>query len=73
MEHWQHNVTTLDQILRKALAKETQARDFYAKLALACPVNFVIELLEKLGDEEGKHMHMIQEMRVRLEAGENVV
>ena len=44
----QHGLKTPDEILRKALEKETQARDFYAGLASDCSVDFVRELLEKL-------------------------
>ena len=69
----QHTMTTPDQILQKAMEKETQARDFYAELALTCSVGFVRELLEKLQNEESKHMHMIQDMIGRLESGKNIV
>ena len=64
---------TVDQILRKALEKETQARDFYAQLADNCSVDFVKEMLEKLQDEEAKHMHMINNMLSRLESGQNLI
>jgi rubrerythrin len=64
-----HNITTPDQILRKALEMETQAHDFYSGLASDCTVNFVRELLEKLQNEESKHMRMIQDMLSRLESG----
>ena len=63
---------TPDQILQKALVKETQARDFYERLASACRVDFVRELLEKLQNEEYKHMSMIQAMIGRLESGRNI-
>jgi rubrerythrin len=68
----QHNMTTPDQILQKALEKETQARDFYAEFALSCGVDFVRELLEKLRNEESKHMRMIKDMRARLESGKDI-
>jgi rubrerythrin len=64
-----HVVTTPEQILRKALEKETQARDFYAELAASCSVDLVRELLEKLQNEESKHMRMIRDMIGRLESG----
>jgi rubrerythrin len=64
-----HNLTTPDQILKKALEKEKQAHDFYEELSLKCSVEFVRELLEKLRDEESKHIHMIQSMLSRLELG----
>jgi len=63
------NMTTPDQILKKALEKEKQACDFYGELALGCTVEFVRDLLEKLRDEESKHVHMIQNMISRLESG----
>jgi rubrerythrin len=66
-----NNMTTPDQILQKALEKETQARDFYAEFAANCAVDFVRELLEKLRDEESKHMRMIKDMRTRLALGKN--
>ena len=68
-----HNMTTPDQILQKALEKETQSRDFYEGIALGCSVDFVRELLEKLRNEEAKHMRMIQGMIERLESGRGIV
>jgi rubrerythrin len=68
-----HRLTTPDQILQEALRKETQARDFYAALAMNCSVRFVRDLLEKLENEESKHMSMIQKMIERLESGRDVV
>jgi rubrerythrin len=63
------NYTTPDEILRAALEKETQARDFYAGLEATCAVDFVKELLQTLQNEENKHMRMIQDMLGRLDAG----
>ena len=63
----QTDLKTPDEILNKALEKETQARDFYAELAAECPVDFVRELLETLQNEEYKHMKMIKNMLGRLE------
>jgi rubrerythrin len=60
---------TIDEILRKALEKETQAHDFYAELASSCTVEFVKDLLLKLQNEEAKHMRMIRDMLGRLESG----
>jgi len=62
-----------DEILKVALEKETQARAFYAELAVSCSVEYVKELLEKLHDEEGKHVHMIEAMIRRLDAGQKLV
>ena len=73
MTPYQHTMTAPDQILQKALEMETQARDFYIGLALDCSVDFVRELLEKLQNEEYKHMCMIQDMIRRLESGKDIV
>lgn len=62
-----------NEILRAALEKETQARDFYLKLEANCSVDFVKELLKRLQNEESKHMHLIQEMIEKLEAGQSIV
>jgi len=62
-----------NEILRTALENEIQARDFYAQLASECSVDFVKELLQKLQDEESKHVYMIQEMIGRLESGKSLV
>ena len=64
---------TPGEILRLALEKETEARDLYAGLAAGCSVDFVRDLLEKLANEEGKHMGMVRGMLSRLEAGRDVV
>ena len=69
----QEELTTPDTILRKALEKETQACDFYAGLATGCSVDFVKELLEKLRNEEAKHVKLIQDMLGRLESGRDAV
>ena len=69
----QQSLTTPDEILREALEKERQARDFYAGLASNCSVVFVRELLEKLQNEESKHVHLIQAMLGRLESGKDIV
>ena len=66
-------MTTPYQILRKALEEETQARDSYAKLASACSFDPVRELLEKLRDEESKHVHMIKDLLEKLESGRTLV
>jgi len=59
-------LTTPDAILRAALEKETQARDFYAGLVAHCSVDYVAELLLTLQNEESKHMRMIEKMLARL-------
>ncbi|MDD4061018.1 MAG: ferritin family protein [Kiritimatiellae bacterium] len=62
-------LTTPDQILKAALQKEMQARDFYADLAARTSVDFVQDLLRNLQNEESKHVRLIQAMLGRLEAG----
>jgi rubrerythrin len=64
---------TPDEILKRALQKETQARDFYDSLAATCSVDFVKEMLLRLKDEEAKHIHMINDMLARLESGRSRV
>lgn len=64
---------TPDEILRVALEKEAQARDFYGDLSAHCSVDFVKELLLKLHNEESKHWHMIQDMLGKLAAGKSLV
>ena len=60
---------TPNEILEMALEKETQAKDFYEKLAVDSSVDFVTDLLRKLQNEEAKHIRMIQEIAARLESG----
>jgi rubrerythrin len=62
---------TVEEILTSALRKEESARDFYAKLAADCPIDFVRELLKKLENEESKHVNLIHSMQARLRAGKN--
>jgi rubrerythrin len=65
-------LTMPDEILRAALGKETAARDFYSEMAGHCPVDFVRDLLERLKDEECKHMRLVQDMMARLAQGKRV-
>ena len=65
--------TTPDEILAVALAKEEEAYDFYAGLANRCELDIVRELLEKLKDEESKHIHLIQTLITNLNLGKNIV
>ena len=62
-------LTTPNEILQAALEKETQARDFYEELGKNCSVDFVKDLLLTLQNEESKHMHLIQKMLGRVDAG----
>jgi len=62
-------LSTPDEILNAALAKERQARQFYAGLAEQCQIEMVRELLEKLKDEENKHVKMVEDMLMDLRLG----
>jgi rubrerythrin len=64
---------TPEQILQAALAKEKEARDFYDEQATHCGVEFVRNLLEKLKDEESKHIRMVQAMIAKLNVGRDIV
>jgi len=57
------------EVLKKALKKERQSYDYYAKLAVDCPNEQVKALLEKLRDEESKHLQMIDSMLIQIELG----
>ncbi len=64
---------TPDEILNAALTKERQSRDFYAGLAEQCRIDMVRKLLEKLKDEENKHVRMIENMLMDLRLGRSPV
>ncbi|HUL21599.1 MAG TPA: ferritin family protein [Thermodesulfobacteriota bacterium] len=66
-------LSTPDEILNAALAKERQSRVFYAGLAEQCQIEMVKGLLEKLKDEENKHVKMIEEMMANLRLGRSPV
>jgi rubrerythrin len=64
---------TVEQILNEALEREQEAHAFYSRLAAGCSVDCLRELLDKLKDEESKHISLIRKMQVRLEAGQDVL
>jgi len=66
-------LSTPDEILNAALVKERQSREFYAGLAEQCRIDLVRELLEKLKDEENKHVRMIEDMLAGLRLGRSPV
>jgi rubrerythrin len=68
----QQKCLTVAEILQKALERETQARDFYAELASSCGVSVVTEFMEKLQNEESKHIRMVKDMIGRLESGKGI-
>ena len=63
---------TPDQILQEALKRENEARDFYADLATQCHIDFVKELLERLKNEESRHIRLVQDMITRLNIGKDI-
>jgi rubrerythrin len=64
---------TPNQILQVALAKEKESRDFYDEQAAHCSVDFVSKLLNKLKDEESKHIRLVQDMITKLSLGKDIV
>ena len=62
-------LNTPDEILNVALVKERQSRQFYTGLAEQCQIEMVKELLEKLKDEENKHVKMVEDMLMDLRLG----
>ena len=66
-------LSTPDEILRAALGKELEARAFYSGLAERCQIETVKELLEKLKDEENKHVKMVEDMMASLRLGRSPV
>ena len=68
-----HELKTPAQILLEALRREQEAYDFYTGLVPHCHVSFVRELLERLKDEESKHLHLVQDMMIRLDLGKDVL
>jgi rubrerythrin len=66
-------LSTPDEILNAALAKERQSREFYSGLAEQCRIDMVRQLIEKLKDEENKHVRMIEDMLANLRLGHSPV
>jgi rubrerythrin len=66
-------LSTPDEILNAALAKEHQSRQFYTRLAEQCQIDMVKQLIERLKDEENKHVKMIEEMMANLRLGHTPV
>ncbi|MDD5712823.1 MAG: ferritin family protein [Smithellaceae bacterium] len=57
---------TVDRILETALAKEREDYEFYGALLTKLKTTMVRELVEKLQDEEYKHIQMIEKMIAKL-------
>jgi len=58
-----------DQILALALKKEEAAYRFYDGVAKDLKVEFLREMVEKLREEEAKHVQMIRKRIAQLEMG----
>jgi len=71
--HDYRRLSTPDEILNTALARERESRAFYAGLAEHCRIEMVRELLEKLKDEENKHVKMVEDMLADLRLGRSPV
>jgi rubrerythrin len=64
---------TPNQILQVALGKEEEAHRFYDQLLGECRADMVRELIEKLKNEEYKHIRMVEAMITRLNSGKALV
>ena len=64
---------TPNQLLQVALDKEEEAHRFYDRLLGECRADMVRELLERLKNEEYKHIRMVEEMITRLNLGKALV
>jgi rubrerythrin len=64
---------TPNQILEVALGKEEEAYRFYDRLLEECRADTVRELLERLKNEEYKHIRIVEEMITRLNLGKALV
>ena len=58
-----------EDILNVALVQEKKAYEFYAEVYAHSNVGVVRELVEKLKDEEYKHIQLIEGMLRRLKLG----
>lgn len=58
-----------EDILNVALEQEKKAHDFYTQVSAHCQIEFVRTLIEKLKDEEYKHIQLIEGMLAQLRSG----
>ncbi len=65
----EEKINTAYDTLQAALKREHQAYDFYANLAENCRIESLMELLEKLREEENKHARMIEKMLSKMLLG----
>ena len=66
-------LTTAYDTLQAALKREREAYDFYADLAENCRIEALRELLEKLRDEENKHIRMVEKMLSQMRLGHDPI
>ena len=64
-----HRLSTPDQILRAAMAREVAAFRFYSDLLKANRPELVRDLLLQLKDEEEKHIHLVERRMRELNLG----
>jgi rubrerythrin len=66
------DLTTVSGILEAALEKEMEAHAFYGKLLAQRSSSTIRHVLEKLKDEEYKHIRLIRRMLADLNLGREV-
>jgi rubrerythrin len=66
-------MNTPGEILQAALGKEKEAYQFYSDLLARRPVEIVRELVEKLKNEEHRHIRMVEGMITKLHLGKDIV
>jgi len=62
-------LSTPDDILKTALLKEKEARQLYSDLSAHTRIEMVRKLADKLKDEEGRHVKLIEDMIAKLNCG----
>ena len=66
------DLTTVGGILEAALEKEIEAHEFYGKLMAQRSSTSIRKVLEKLKDEEYKHIRLIRRMLGNLDLGKGI-
>ena len=57
------------EILSAALAKEKAAYRFYERIETQARVDFVLDLVRRLKDEEAKHVKLVENMIAKMNLG----
>ena len=68
-----HDLGTPDRILAAALSREKEAYQFYSDVLAQCTPDVVRDLVERLRDEESKHVRMIESMISNLNLGRDAI